>query len=214
MTGNHETARAILAREIRCAREAKGMSRAALAKAVLVSDSLVAAWESGRQPVKPEHLRRLFEVLPLGPDTIVRVLDGIVSNEVAPEWMGKWLEIERQATSFLEYQPLLVPGLLQVESYIREVIITSGRPMTEAVVQEQVRARQVRQKILAQDELAFMAVMDEGVLRRQVGEERTMRDQFARSAATSSNASRTWRSSSGYGRPSAPRHSPASSPSS
>jgi transcriptional regulator with XRE-family HTH domain len=153
MTWNHETARTIIAREIRNAREAKGMSRAALAKAVLVSDSLVAAWETARQAVKAEHLQRLLEILPLGPDAIARILDGIVSNETAPEWVDKWLKIERRAASFLDYQPLLVPGLLQVEGYAREVIVSSGRQITAAQVESQVQERLARQQILEKEEL-------------------------------------------------------------
>jgi hypothetical protein len=71
-----------------------------------------------------------------------------------------------------------VPGLLQVESYAREVIVTSGRQITEAQVEEQVQARLERQRILDKEDLAFVAIMDEGVPRRQIGEVATMRDQL------------------------------------
>lgn len=48
MTDNRVTAREFVGREIRAAREAKGLSRAALAKRFPVSEPLVAWWESGR----------------------------------------------------------------------------------------------------------------------------------------------------------------------
>lgn len=155
------------------------MSRAALAETIFVSESLVAAWESGRNPVKPEHMKRLFEALPLGPDMLFHVLEDLVSGEVAPEWMGKWLDIERQATSLLTYEPLLVPGLLQTEPYAREVIVTSGRPTGAAEAHKLVQARLERQVILDREDLMFVAVMDEGVLHRLVRDAATMRDQLA-----------------------------------
>jgi ribosome-binding protein aMBF1 (putative translation factor) len=48
MTSQHMTARQFVGKEIRLAREAKGLSRVELAKKFPVSESLIRWWESGR----------------------------------------------------------------------------------------------------------------------------------------------------------------------
>ncbi|HEV7933905.1 MAG TPA: helix-turn-helix transcriptional regulator, partial [Actinomadura sp.] len=96
MAGNHLTARTFLAREIRLAREAKGMSRGALGKAVFVSESLVTAWEKGRYLPKPDVMDRLEGTLGTR-GVLTRMLDDLVSVTVPLEWFGRWVEIEGQA---------------------------------------------------------------------------------------------------------------------
>jgi ribosome-binding protein aMBF1 (putative translation factor) len=92
------TARTFVANELRQAREMKKLSRAKLADEIFVSESLIAAWERGRIVPGEQHHPRLREVLDL-PDMITRVIGDLVTNEVSPEWFGKWPQVERQATS-------------------------------------------------------------------------------------------------------------------
>jgi DNA-binding transcriptional regulator YiaG len=58
------TVKTFVGNEIRQAREARGMSRAKLAKPLMVSQSLVEAWETGRQGILPEHMERLLGIGP------------------------------------------------------------------------------------------------------------------------------------------------------
>jgi transcriptional regulator with XRE-family HTH domain len=182
MVGNHLSAKARIGSEIRRVRESNGMSRAALGQLIHVSDSLVAAWESGRQAMKPAHMLRLIETLELEPEILVRIMEDLVNGETAPEFMNRWRAIERQATQLLTFQPLLVPGLLQTEAYAREVISTSGRQLGEAEIDAQVRARLDRQQILDGGDLMFVAVLDEGVLHRRIGTGMAMYDQLTQLA--------------------------------
>ncbi|MCO5970857.1 helix-turn-helix domain-containing protein [Actinoallomurus soli] len=176
MTGNHLTPRAFIAKELRRAREQKGMTQAALAKAIYASESLVAAWESGRRIPKPKYVPPLIEVL--GIDAILaRMITELVTSD-APEWLGRLLEIEGRSSSLSTYQPLLVPGLLQTGDYAREVLLRSGRHYPD--VDELVQARLDRQSILTADDAPLLvAVMDESVLRRPVGGPEVMREQLA-----------------------------------
>ncbi|MGH3387469.1 MAG: Scr1 family TA system antitoxin-like transcriptional regulator, partial [Actinomadura sp.] len=157
MANDRMTPRLFLANELRRARETKGMTPAELAKEVVVSESLVRAWEKGRRVPNPADLMRFEEVCDTG-GVLGRIREDLVQNEPAPEWMGRWMEIERQASSLLTYQPLLIPGLLQTPAYAREVIISAGRQVDDA--EAQVQARMDRQKILAEENsVMFVAVM-------------------------------------------------------
>src|ERR1044072_2892667 len=103
MAGEHMTARQFVGKEIRLAREAKGLSRVELAKSFPVSESLIRWWESGRTIPAEQYVERLIAVLGL-PEMIQHVLDDLVSNEVAPEWLGKWLTVEDKSTSVLNFE--------------------------------------------------------------------------------------------------------------
>src|SRR4051812_29873172 len=146
MTSNRMTARQFLAREIQLAREAKGMDREGLAEALFVSLSLVRAWEAGRRIAQPDVLPMLEATLGTN-GHLTRLRNDLVKTEPVPEYMGKWTEIERSATSLLWSQPLIVPGLLQTPAYARETLDNAGRQIDD--IERQVQDRLQRQEVLA-----------------------------------------------------------------
>lgn len=172
------TARQFVGKEIRRARESKQLTRAELAKTFPVSESLVASWENGRLIPKQEYLPHLTGVLGL-PDILLRILDDLVSREVAPEWLDKWTGVESQSSALLTFEPLVVPGLLQTEDYAGAVL-RLGKP-APLDLEGQVSARLARQKVLTcEDPPLFHAVLDEAVISRPVGGPRVMHDQLMR----------------------------------
>ncbi|MEO3813492.1 helix-turn-helix transcriptional regulator [Sphaerisporangium sp. B11E5] len=178
VSGNRMTALEFFARELRRARETAGMSQAQLATAIVgYSASFVAMVETARRVPKPDFAQRCDQLFSTD-GILARLAEDLVCRDMPPEWVGQWLSIEGNATSLLSYQPLVVPGLLQTESYAREVIATSGR---EFAVEEQVEARLERQGILSRlNPPMLVAVMDEGVLRRPVGGAKVMEEQITR----------------------------------
>ncbi|MEV5706718.1 helix-turn-helix transcriptional regulator [Actinoallomurus sp. NPDC052274] len=172
------TARQFVGKEIRRARESKQLTRAELAKTFPVSESLVASWENGRLIPKPEYLPHLISSLGL-PALILRILDDLVSREVAPEWLGKWTEAEADSSALLAFAPLVVPGLLQTDDYARAVLCL-GKP-APLDLEGQVSVRLARQKVLTrEDPPLYHAVLDEAVIRRPVGGPEVMHDQLMR----------------------------------
>jgi len=125
-------------------------------------------WEIGKRTPKLEDLARCEERL----DTKGRLawsLQNWVPREMAHEWLDKWIEIEEQATQLLSFEPSIVPGLLQTESYARNVLSTEG----------EVAARLTRQKILDDDNPPILvALLDESVLQRKVGDAAVMYGQL------------------------------------
>ena len=75
----------------------------------------------------------------------------------------------------------VVPGLLQTEDYARHVIGNYAmiEPIAPAVVERQVSLRIRRQQILTREPpVRLSAVLDESILTRRIGDERTMHDQL------------------------------------
>ncbi|GII62911.1 transcriptional regulator [Sphaerisporangium krabiense] len=176
MNGNRMTPLEFFARELRQAREAAGLSQAQLATAIVgYSPSFVAMVETSRRVPKPDFADRCDQVLDTG-GILGRLAADLVCKGMPPEWVGRWLTIEAKATSLLWFEPLLVPGLLQIEPYAREVIHHSGRLFD---VDDQVEARMARQRVLnSATPPMVVAVLDEGVLRRPIGGPQVMYDQI------------------------------------
>jgi DNA-binding XRE family transcriptional regulator len=175
MNGNHMTARTFVANELRHAREMKKLSRAKLADEIFVSESLIAAWERGRIVPGEQHHPRLKEVLDL-PDMIARVIGDLVTNEVSPEWFGKWPQVERQATSLWSFQPCVLPGLIQTPEYARAVLDAAHLDID---LEEALTTRLDRQTVLIkEDPPMFVSLIAEGVLRHRVGSDKVMYDQL------------------------------------
>jgi transcriptional regulator with XRE-family HTH domain len=91
---------------------------------------------------------------------------------------GSYVADEALASRIRMWEPQLVPGLLQVETYAWAVIET-GRPGNAEDVQRRVMARMARRTLLSRPGAPeLIAVVDEAVLRRPVGGPAVMREQL------------------------------------
>ena len=172
------TAKQFVGRELRIARDAKGISRANLAVRFPVSESTIKWWETGRTVPRADYIPQLVEWLDLS-ETVVRAIEDLANNEVAPEWLGKWARLERKSSSLLTFVPLVIDGLLQTPEYAGAVL----RLGKEAAVDldAQVDERMKRQDVLHRDDPPpplYHAIMDEAAIRRPVGGKKTMSDQL------------------------------------
>lgn len=94
-------------------------------------------------------------------------------------WFRPWADLEQDATSLRWYEPLLVPGLLQTEGYARAILGTGGL-VAPSEVDQIVAGRLERQAVLCRDAPPqLVAVIDEVVLRRPVGDRAVMAAQLA-----------------------------------
>ncbi|NJP24905.1 helix-turn-helix domain-containing protein [Microbispora hainanensis] len=93
---------------------------------------------------------------------------------------GPYVGLESEASSVRNYEPLLVPGLLQTEDYARAVI---GAALVKdpAEIERRAAARMERQRRLTgPTPLELWAVIDEAALRRPVGGPAVMAEQLRR----------------------------------
>ena len=96
----------------------------------------------------------------------------------AQEWTGKWLAVEAKANTLLSFEHSIIPGLLQTESYMREILKHNHHSPID--IEEQVRERLGRQVAVLGRDNPPMAVfiLDEQVLSRPVGGTEVMTDQL------------------------------------
>jgi transcriptional regulator with XRE-family HTH domain len=164
------TGRVFFGQRLRIAREQQvpKMSRRALGDRVNLTDSAIAAWESGRNIPDPETLQRVERIL--GTDGLLQdIVENLVTGEKPQEFMGRWAHVEAQATLILRFSFDLMPGLLQIEEYARAILRDDA----------QVKVRMERQRVLAKDSPpVVVALIDESVLQRNVGGPTVMREQL------------------------------------
>ncbi|MFE9654735.1 helix-turn-helix domain-containing protein [Micromonospora sp. NPDC006431] len=100
-------------------------------------------------------------------------------RNVVPDWFRQYLDLEGDASEIRWYQPEVIPGILQIEPYIRAMNVTAHPRLSSEDVDRQVAVRLDRQAILRQDgapDLSF--ILSESALRRSIGDAATMRSQL------------------------------------
>lgn len=161
--------------ELRRAREAMGMTREQFAEAVNYSVSLVEKIELGRKFPSQEFADKSDEVLKLD-GLLGRIREHTLKEAATPTWAQPWFDLLQQATMLRAYHPQVIHGLVQTEAYARAHLRSDDPEQTES----RVRARMERQReLLAQEKpLKLVVLLDESVLRRNLGGKDVMREQL------------------------------------
>ncbi|UYQ62899.1 helix-turn-helix domain-containing protein [Streptomyces peucetius] len=160
--------RALLGAELRHARIKAGLTQDELGEPLFVSGSYIGQMEAGTRRILPEHAARLDEAL--GTDDFFTRNCEVSNKSRYPDHFAEAAEAEATAETIKEYAPLLVPGLLQTEAYARAVFRAYQPTATDEVIAELVEARLDRAHLLADPTTPLLwAVLDEAVLRREVG---------------------------------------------
>lgn len=160
--------RALLGSELRHARERKGISQEALGAPLFVSGSFIGQLEAGTRRMHLEYARHFDEVLGTG-GFFARNCQAVAKSKY-PDHFAEAAEAEAVATAIREYAPQLIPGLFQTPEYARAVFRAYQPTATEEAVEELVASRLERAQILSDPTTPLLwSVLDEAVLRRQVG---------------------------------------------
>jgi transcriptional regulator with XRE-family HTH domain len=163
-------------------RTAAGLTPEELGARIYLSASQIRKVEDGtRTPT--EALTQACESLPElnthGALTTLReILKDHLRQRAYPGWFQAWPDHESHARRLRSFQLVVVPGLLQIESYARAVLSTRVGATAEEL-DEAVAARLERQHILDRENPPELWVLlDEAVLRRPVGGPDVMADQL------------------------------------
>jgi hypothetical protein len=96
-----------------------------------------------------------------------------------PQLWRSLINFEAKAIRIQNYEALFVPGLLQTAEYARAIIQGIALTISEAELDNLVAARMARQALLTRPHAPqFFAVIDEGALRRPIGEPGVMHRQL------------------------------------
>ncbi|KOT78810.1 helix-turn-helix transcriptional regulator [Streptomyces rimosus] len=101
----------------------------------------------------------------------------LAKREAHPDQYRRFMDLEAQAETIENYEPQVVPGQFQTEAYAR-VLLRCQEDLSTEQVEERVTARMSRQE--RRQPVPFRwAIIDESVLRRQVGDKSCMYEQLA-----------------------------------
>jgi len=178
-----------LALELLRRREAAGLTREEAARQLEWSTSTIFRIETGRSRPQPGNVRVLLELYGVsGPER-----DGLIRlarearqpgwwhsfRDVLPNPYEVFIGLEAGAASIRNFEPVVVPGLLQTEEYARQMSRGGPRELDRDDIERRVQVRMERQRILPrEDRPRLWTVIDEAVIRRAVGGSEVMREQL------------------------------------
>lgn len=178
-----------LAVELMRRREASGLSREEAARRLEWSTSTIFRIETGRSRPQPGNVRVLLDLY--GVTGSER--DGLIQlarearqpgwwhsfRDVLPNPYEVYIGLEGGAASIRNFEPVVVPGLLQTEDYARAMFKGGPRELERDEIERRVEVRLARQQILTRgDRPRLWAVIDEAVIHRLVGDPAVMRAQL------------------------------------
>jgi transcriptional regulator with XRE-family HTH domain len=176
------TPRQVFGAMVRFYRERAGLSRSELARQICKSVSLVEAIESGDRAATPQVTSDLEAAL-RADGVLAKLRDEIgdgLGYQTFPAWFADWAGMEASAIRLRWFEPLVIPGLLQTDEYMRSVFRTRFGA-TDEEIDERIAGRLKRQEILERDQPPLLwAILDEAVLHRPVGGRHVMCEQVNR----------------------------------
>jgi transcriptional regulator with XRE-family HTH domain len=192
--GSPSVRRRRLAAELRRLRERAGFTGEDVAERLGWSTSKLSRIETSKSGIKQNDLELLLglyrvgeahrsEVLALARESAKAPFVDDAAIASFPAGYAAFVYAEAEAIRLWDWEPLVVPGLLQTEGYAREVMrgwnSMFNLPPTE--LQARVEARMMRQQVLTRDHpLELSVVIDESVIHRRFGDSSTMHDQLER----------------------------------
>jgi transcriptional regulator with XRE-family HTH domain len=187
-SGGSAALRIQLGARLRRLRQARGISREAAGYEIRGSESKISRMELGRVPFKERDVTDLLALYGVGePDRAVLLSLARRANapawwrqfgEIVPPWYLSYLGLEEAASLIRVYEPHFLPGLLQTPDYARAVLEREHSTASAAAIQRRIELRCQRQRVLTRpDPPMVWAVLDEAVLRREIGGPEVMRAQ-------------------------------------
>lgn len=167
-----------LRRDLRLLREVLSLSTDEAGSRAGMSGPTLSRIESGKRGVSVDETERLLDVYGVSLPKQRKILD---LAERANE-LGWWqpfeshlsedaqstIALEEQASRIINFELMLIPGLLQTAEYARDIIQASNFGDTPRAIETKVAARMARQSVLTRPDNApeLVAILDEAALRR------------------------------------------------
>ncbi|MGI5200169.1 helix-turn-helix domain-containing protein [Spirillospora sp. CA-108201] len=183
-----------LGTELRKLRESAGYTIEQVAEHLECSPSRVSRIETGKaQPPKQRELRDLLELYGTSDARIHDALLQLAREAAQPGWysefqdvfpphFGSYIGLESEAAELRHFDNQLVHGLLQTPEYAREVLRTTLPSEAPRTIDRLLELRLARQQLLdrAFPQFSLWVILDENVLRRQIGDPQVMCEQIHR----------------------------------
>ncbi|MEU1179028.1 helix-turn-helix transcriptional regulator [Streptomyces sp. NPDC005820] len=184
-----------LGAELRSLRAGAGLTSGEAARLVGWHQSKVSRIETGTSGTKPADVRLLLDAYGVTDPQLRELMTALAGSEesggrdhwwhayrgVLPAAYRDFISLESQAGAMRTLETTVVPGLLQTAEYARAVTRAAVEGADEDQLDTLVEVRLARQDVLRrQPPLRLSAVLDEAVLRREVGGPEVMERQLVR----------------------------------
>lgn len=168
-----------LGAELRRLREAADRTQADVGAAIGRTHTTLVNWERGKTKISKSDLVCLLAEL-RAPVDVRKGLEQLREESGRgagqwvvyglPDWLRPLVSFEEDAVAVTEFEPIIVPGLLQTEEYARAIHVAGPYTTAPADIDKWVAARVQRQRRLTDpDPLRLHAVISEAALRLEVG---------------------------------------------
>jgi transcriptional regulator with XRE-family HTH domain len=191
--GSPSVRRRRLAAELRRLRERAGFIGEEIADRLGWSTSKLSRIETSKSGIKQQDLELLLDLYHVAEPhrselkALARESHRAARAETTgarlPEVHAGFLSVEAEAESVWDWEPQVVPGLMQTEEYARAVMLgwTSMFRLPLGEIDRRVEAQRLRQQVLERDPpLILSFVIDESVLRRRIAGASVMSGQLER----------------------------------
>lgn len=182
-----------VAAQIRRLREQAELSCSEVARTLGLSVSKVSRMETGITGMQADDVAAMLGLYRVSATKRQEVLDLLHRSDEKGWWQRQagipqlWrtlIDFESKATRIQNFENMFVPGLLQTAEYCRAIIQGINNTLSDDEVDHLVATRMARQSLLTRSTAPqFLAVVDETVLWRPVGEDGVMHRQLLHLAA-------------------------------
>jgi len=175
-----------LARALRHLREEASLTIEDVAEKLEISPSTVSRMETAQVGVRPRDLRFLLDMYEITDAERDQLLQ-IARERRQQQWWQEYADLpniavaglEEDASAIWQYSTQLVPGLLQTEAYARAVLGAIRLDSKPGDIDRRLDLRLHRQALLTRaDAPEYWVILDEAVVRRQVGGPAAMAEQL------------------------------------
>ncbi|WP_147341256.1 helix-turn-helix domain-containing protein [Actinomadura logoneensis] len=152
-------------------RNRASITQDAIAGRTHVSASFVSQVENGKKACKRDFAMIADQMTGANGALLELWEDLYKDGSPVPGWFADWSAIEGEAESLVWWEPMIIPGLLQTESYAREFLTSETA----------VKSRLERQEILTRDDpppIPLTVLLTRAALTYPVGTRATMQEQL------------------------------------
>ncbi|MCZ1010061.1 helix-turn-helix domain-containing protein [Streptomyces lydicus] len=168
--------------ELKRRREEAHLTQEALGRLVFVSGGYISQFEQAFRKPQLDVAVRIDGVLQTD-GFFERTWRQLIDDQRYADYFAAAADLEGLANKICEFEPMIVPGLLQTAAYTRAFMLAGNPFAAEEYIEDKVRARLDRAVILKDaTRPVYWAVLHEAVLRVPVGGPAVMAEELERIA--------------------------------
>lgn len=160
---------ATFGRTLRACRDETGKKQWEICQELDVSAGYYSNWETGVRPPLERVIGKLDRAV-AGGGRVIAAWEKAKRQVTAPMRFVELPDLEAAAVKIREFQPLVVPGLVQTEDYATAIFQDTFPGMSQRRIDQLVQTRMERQQLLDKDPRPLIILLiTEAVLHQRVG---------------------------------------------